>query len=231
MKKFLVSLLLLAASVSMASATRTLDGQQITNGAAVLTLPTSTTNIVGDSTTNTLTNKTISGASNTISNISGSSISSGTVAIANGGTGQTSANAAFNALAPSQTGNSGKYLTTDGSNSSWATVPSNAPGLSGTRASPTAVTAAGGVVFSGSAYENYYFLQGSGGAVTITANPQISAGSLVGQRMVLIGRSATNTITLADGNGLSLNGSIVLGLDSTITVVWDGVNWLEVNRR
>lgn len=46
----------------------------------------------------------------------------GTVAIANGGTGQTTANAAFNALAPSQTSNSGKYLTTDGTNTSWATV-------------------------------------------------------------------------------------------------------------
>lgn len=46
----------------------------------------------------------------------------GTVAIANGGTGQTTANTAFNALAPSQTSNSGKYLTTDGTNTSWATV-------------------------------------------------------------------------------------------------------------
>jgi hypothetical protein len=46
----------------------------------------------------------------------------GTVAIANGGTGQTTANAAFNALAPSQTGNNGKYLTTDGTNTSWATA-------------------------------------------------------------------------------------------------------------
>src|SRR3989339_1040045 len=39
--------------------------------------------------------------------------------VANGGTGQTSAANAFNALAPSQTGNSGKYLTTDASNTSW----------------------------------------------------------------------------------------------------------------
>lgn len=46
----------------------------------------------------------------------------GTVAIANGGTGQTTSTAAFNALAPSQTGNSGKYLKTDGTNTSWATV-------------------------------------------------------------------------------------------------------------
>ena len=50
----------------------------------------------------------------------------GTLAIANGGTGQTTANTAFNALAPSQTSNSGKYLTTDGTNSSWATVNAGA---------------------------------------------------------------------------------------------------------
>jgi hypothetical protein len=49
---------------------------------------------------------------------------SGTVAIANGGTGQTTANTAFNALAPSQTSNANKYLKTDGTNSSWAVVDS-----------------------------------------------------------------------------------------------------------
>jgi hypothetical protein len=48
----------------------------------------------------------------------------GVVAVANGGTGQTTANAAFNALAPSQASQSGKYLTTDGTNTSWATVTS-----------------------------------------------------------------------------------------------------------
>jgi hypothetical protein len=46
--------------------------------------------------------------------------------VANGGTGGTTATAGFNALAPSQTSNSGKYLTTDGTNSSWATVVSGA---------------------------------------------------------------------------------------------------------
>jgi hypothetical protein len=51
----------------------------------------------------------------------------GTVAIANGGTGQTTATAAFDALAPSQTSNSGKYLTTNGTTTSWATVASTAP--------------------------------------------------------------------------------------------------------
>ena len=47
----------------------------------------------------------------------------GTVPIANGGTGASTANDSFNALAPSQTGNSGKYLTTNGTDTSWATNP------------------------------------------------------------------------------------------------------------
>lgn len=58
----------------------------------------------------------------TLSGVSLSTQVTGTLPIANGGTGQTTANAAFNALAPSQTGNSGKYLTTDGTNTSWATA-------------------------------------------------------------------------------------------------------------
>lgn len=56
----------------------------------------------------------------------GSVTLAGTLAIANGGTGQTTATAAFDALAPSQTSNSGKYLTTNGSTTSWATVNAGA---------------------------------------------------------------------------------------------------------
>jgi len=61
--------------------------------------------------------------------VSGSPITSsgtftlaGTLAVANGGTGATSQASAINNLIPSQAGQSGKYLTTDGSNVSWATV-------------------------------------------------------------------------------------------------------------
>lgn len=42
-----------------------------------------------------------------------------TLAIAQGGTGQTDANSALNALLPSQTGNNNKLLQTNGSNASW----------------------------------------------------------------------------------------------------------------
>lgn len=51
----------------------------------------------------------------------------GTLGIAKGGTGQTTAQAAIDALVPSQTSNSGKFLTTDGTNVSWGT-PSGGSG-------------------------------------------------------------------------------------------------------
>lgn len=46
-----------------------------------------------------------------------------TVAITDGGSGQTSANAALNAFLPSQTSNAGKYLNTDATNTSWMFIP------------------------------------------------------------------------------------------------------------
>lgn len=48
----------------------------------------------------------------------------GTLAITFGGTGATTANAAFNNLVPSQTSNSGKALTTDGTDTHWTAVGS-----------------------------------------------------------------------------------------------------------
>jgi len=50
---------------------------------------------------------------------------SGTLPIANGGTGQTTAATAINALLPAQTSNSGKYLTTNGTAASWGALTSS----------------------------------------------------------------------------------------------------------
>jgi hypothetical protein len=47
---------------------------------------------------------------------------SGTLAVANGGTGAATQSAAANAILPAQTSNSGKVLTTDGTNASWGTA-------------------------------------------------------------------------------------------------------------
>jgi phage-related tail fiber protein len=43
----------------------------------------------------------------------------GVLSIVNGGTGQTTGNSALNAFLPEQSGNVGKYLSTDGTNTSW----------------------------------------------------------------------------------------------------------------
>ena len=55
----------------------------------------------------------------------------GTLAIVNGGTGQTTANAAFNALAPVQTSANGKYLKSDGTNTSWDAIDISTSDVSG----------------------------------------------------------------------------------------------------
>ena len=46
----------------------------------------------------------------------------GTVSIAHGGTGSTTAQSAFDGLAPAQTGNGGKFLTTNGTTTSWSSI-------------------------------------------------------------------------------------------------------------
>jgi hypothetical protein len=84
----------------------------------------------------------------------------GTLAITNGGTGQTTANAAFNALAPSQAANSGKVLSTDGTNTSWV-----AAGGAGT---VTSVALSGGTTG----------LTSSGGPITTTGTITLG-GTLV----------------------------------------------------
>ena len=58
-------------------------------------------------------------------------VSVGTLSIANGGTGSTTATSAINALLPSQTSNGGKYLTTDGTTASWGTVAASPGGSNG----------------------------------------------------------------------------------------------------
>jgi hypothetical protein len=53
---------------------------------------------------------------------SGNISSSATVAITNGGTGQTTASNALNALLPLQTGNDNKYLQTNGTTTQWNAI-------------------------------------------------------------------------------------------------------------
>lgn len=99
----------------------------------------------------------------------------------------------------------------------------------GTRASPTAISAAGGITHPDYPRMHMY-VESNGGSVDITANPQITVGTNVGQELTLQGRSDANRIILEDGTGLSLNGSMTLQEDNIIMLVWDGTNWVEISR-
>ena len=81
-------------------------------------------------------------------------------------------------------------------------------------------------------------IQGSGGAVTVTATPNIADG-IDGQILILQGISDTNLLTLQDaGNlansGLQLSGGIdfTLGQGDTINLIYDAGDdtWYEVSR-
>lgn len=126
MKKFLsiATAIMLSTTNAWGVSSRVITADVIknTNGGAALNVPAVGVNIISDTATQTLTGKTISGSANTFSNIPAAAVSSGIFAIANGGTGQSSANAAFNALAPSQATHAGQYLSSDGTNTSWAPI-------------------------------------------------------------------------------------------------------------
>ena len=114
-----------------------------------------------------------------------------------------------------------------------ATTPSPLGGLvvTGSEGSPSAITAVGGITVSATSGDEVIFIEGSGGAVNVSANPQISSGAFDGQLLTLIGRSDTNTVTLENGDGLSLNGTIEIFLNSVIELIWSGSAWLEKSRK
>jgi hypothetical protein len=127
-----------------------------------------------------------------------SNISSGTLSISYGGTGQTTANAALNALLPAQGNNANKFLKTDGSNTSWATA---------------------GVDTSG-ASDQQVLAYDSGTGLTTWQYAGLGDGNL-GTNNVILGRgkptnlTGTYNIIIGTNAGSSLTGSnnIVIGKD------------------
>lgn len=78
-------------------------------------------NATGNISGNSATVTTIPTLSGDILNTGNATTYNGIVPLTKGGSGQSTANASLNAFLPSQTSNSGKFLSTDGSNTSWAT--------------------------------------------------------------------------------------------------------------
>jgi len=77
----------------------------------------------------------------------------GTLGVSNGGTGQTTAQAAIDALLPSQGSASGKFLTSNGSASSWGTVTTYTPSVKFGSFSRTPGTGSGSVNYTGVGFQ------------------------------------------------------------------------------
>lgn len=224
-------------SGSSASAVTLLDA--VATAGRVVTLPDATTTLVGRDTTDTLTNKTLtspvlttpilgtpqSGNFSTGSftwptfnqNTTGTAAGlSATLAIASGGTGQTTAGAAFNALSPITTtgdlilgngtnsatrlgiGANGYLLTSDGTTASWAAAPAagvtsfagGTTGLTPASATTGAITLAGTLAIANGGTNTTATATAGGAAYGTGTAYAFTAAGTAGQVLTSAGTSA-----------------------------------------
>ncbi len=110
-----------------------------------------------------------------------------------------------------------------------STPPSNlAIEATGTSSNPTLVSAGTSISVQAVTAEDQY-VAGTGG-VTMTADPQISAGTYEGQIITLIGTSDTDYVTIVDGAGLWLTGLCKLTNGALISLRWDVAAQLWIER-
>jgi hypothetical protein len=148
------------------------------------------------------------------------SLGGSALTIANGGTGQTSANAALNALLPSQTSQSGKFLTTDGTDTSWAS------GSSLVAVSTKTTT------YTLQSSDDVILADASSAAFTLTLP---AAASVTGKKFIIKKiDSGFNQVTIDGNSSETIDGSADRKLSTqyeSITIVSDGTNWQLLDRR
>lgn len=146
------------------------------------------------------------GTNSTLSQVALTTDVTGTLPIGSGGTGQTTANAAFNALAPSQASANGKYLKSDGTNASWDAIDISTADITGTL--PVGNGGTGATTLTGLLLGN-----GTSAVTTVTA----PSGAVVG---------TTDTQTLTNKRITSRVASIASA--STITPTGDTADQYNV---
>ena len=131
-------------------------------------------------------------------------------------------------------------LAYDGNANRWQVVGGSGGGSStlfGSTGSPRSVVAATGITsgashMSTTASKQIIFVVGSvAGESDVSASPQITAGTIVGQEMRIVGTSDSDYILLEDGTGLSLNGPWYSYNNDTLDLYWNGTVWSEFSRR
>jgi hypothetical protein len=77
-------------------------------------------------------------------------------------------------------------------------------------------------------------IQGLSGNIEVTSNPQIVAGTVNGEFLIVRGRSDSATVTFSNGNGLVLLSGqpITLGKNCVISFIWNSTDsvWEEISR-
>lgn len=183
----------------------------------ILTLPTSTDTLVARDTTDTLTNKSMSGSTNTFTNIPLSSAVTGTLPVANGGTGQTTytngqlliGNTTGNTLTKATlTGTANQVIITNGAGSITLSIPQDIATTS-----------------------NPQFATIELGNASDTTLSRSSAGVLAVEGVVIPSISSTNTLTnktirntVEPGTDDTYTGEDLTGFNATATIAqWEAV--------
>ncbi|MGZ8924560.1 MAG: hypothetical protein ACXW2E_01625 [Nitrososphaeraceae archaeon] len=141
----------------------------------------------------------------------------GILSLANGGTGQATANDSLNALLPSQTGNSGKVLSTDGTDSSWTTLTSIPPTVINQTTSVLNTNHTSGIV--------YIHCDCSSTNITINLNTAVNNAAIF---IIKKTDSSSNTVTVDGSTTETIDGgetAIIAVQYESISLISNNSNW------